>query len=80
MHADASWFVMETLCNRQRFAAASYSVNATPLYFTCIANGVSRMFRSDDLLRLVRQAGLTVIAEHDHIGRGHTLLHCRKSS
>jgi cyclopropane fatty-acyl-phospholipid synthase-like methyltransferase len=80
MHADASLFVMETLCDRQRFAAASYSVNATSLYFTCIANGVSRMFRSEDLLKLVRQAGLTVIAEHDQIGRGHTLLHCRKSS
>jgi hypothetical protein len=38
------------------------------------------MFRSEDLLRLVRDAGLTVIAEHDHVGRGHTLLHCRKSS
>jgi hypothetical protein len=80
MHGDASLFVMETLCDRQKFDAATYSVNATSLYFTCIANGVSRMFRSEDLLRLVREAGLTVVAEHDHIGRGHTLLHCRKRS
>ena len=80
MHADASLFVMETLCDRQKFDAATYSVNATSLYFTCIANGVSRMFRSEDLLRLVHEAGLTVTAEHDHIGRGHTLLHCRKAS
>jgi hypothetical protein len=36
------------------------------------------MFRSDDLLRIVRDAGLEVLVEHDHIGRGHTLLHCRK--
>jgi hypothetical protein len=80
MRADSSLFVLETLCDRQKFDAATYSVNATSLYFTCIANGVSRMFRSEDLLRLVRDAGLTVIAEHDHVGRGHTLLHCRKSS
>ena len=79
MHDDSSLFVMETLCDRQRFDAATYSVNATSLYFTCIANGVSRMFRSEDLLRLVHEAGLKVTAEHDHIGRGHTLLHCRKA-
>jgi len=78
MHPGCSLFVLELLCDRQRYDAASYSLNATSLYFTCIANGVSRMFRSDDLLRIVRDAGLNVVAEHDHIGRGHTLLHCRK--
>jgi hypothetical protein len=79
LRPDGSLFVLETLCDRQRFDAASYSVNATSLYFTCIANGVSRMYRSDDLLRIVGEAGLAVVAEHDHIGRGHTLLHCRKA-
>ena len=79
MHPGCSLFVLETLCDRQRYDAASYSLNATSLYFTCIANGVSRMYRSDDLLRVIRDAGLTVVAEQDNIGRGHTLLHCRKS-
>jgi hypothetical protein len=79
MSEDCSLFVLETLCDRQRYDAATYSVNATSLYFTCIANGVSRMYHSADLLRIVREAGLTVVAEHDHIGRGHTLLHCRKT-
>ena len=78
MGADCSLFVLELLCDRQRYDAATYSVNATSLYFTCIANGVSRMFRSEDLLRIIRDAGLTVVAEHDHLGRGHTLLQCRK--
>jgi hypothetical protein len=36
------------------------------------------MYRSDDLLRVIRDAGLDVVAEHDQIGRGHTLLQCRK--
>lgn len=78
MGAGGSVFVLELLCDRQRHDAASYSLNATSLYFTCIANGVSRMYRSDDLLRVIRDAGLEVVAEHDQIGRGHTLLHCRK--
>jgi cyclopropane fatty-acyl-phospholipid synthase-like methyltransferase len=79
LRGDGSVFVLETLCDRQKFDAASYSLNATSLYFTCIANGVSRMFRSEDLLRIVAEAGLSVAAEHDHIGRGHTLLTCRKA-
>lgn len=79
MSPACSLFVLETLCDRQRYDAATYSLNATSLYFTCIANGVSRMYRSEDLLRVIRDAGLTVVAEHDSLGRGHTLLHCRKA-
>jgi 2-polyprenyl-3-methyl-5-hydroxy-6-metoxy-1,4-benzoquinol methylase len=71
-----SIFVLELLCDRQKHDAAAYSLNATSLYFTCLANGVSRMYRSEDLLRVIRQAGLRVQAEHDNLGLGHTLLHC----
>jgi hypothetical protein len=78
MSDDASLFVLETLSDRQKFDAAAYSINATSLYFTCIANGVSRMYRASDLLRLIREVGLEVAAEHDELGRGHTLLHCVK--
>jgi hypothetical protein len=80
MGPECSLFVLETLCDRQRYDAATYSVNATSLYFTCIANGVSRMYRSDDLKRIIGDAGLAVVAEHDHIGRGHTLLKCRRAA
>jgi hypothetical protein len=74
-----SLFVLELLSDRQQHAAAAYSVNATSLYFTCIANGVSRMYRSDDLLRMIELAGLRVRAQHDNLGIGHTLLHCVKA-
>jgi hypothetical protein len=80
MSPESSLFVLETLCDRQRYDAATYSLNATSLYFTCIANGVSRMYRSADLLRIIGDAGLAVVAEHDHLGRGHTLLHCRRAA
>lgn len=76
--ARGSLFVLELLWDRQQFDAAAYSVNATSLYFTCIANGVSRMYRSDDLLRLLGAAGFEVQAQHDRLGLGHTLLHCTK--
>jgi hypothetical protein len=76
--ANGSLFVLELLWDRQEYDAAAYSVNATSLYFTCIANGVSRMYRSDDLLRLLGAAGFEVRAQHDRLGLGHTLLHCVK--
>ena len=71
-------FVLELLGDRQQHAAAAYSLNATSLYFTCIANGVSRMYRSDDLERLLRASGLELEAQHDNLGVGHTLFHCVK--
>jgi hypothetical protein len=70
--------VLELLWDRQQHAAAAYSVNATSLYFTCIANGVSRMYRSSDLRRLLLAAGFEIEAQHDHLGLGHSLLHCVK--
>jgi hypothetical protein len=76
--AHGSLFVLELLSDRQEYDAAAYSVNATSLYFTCIANGVSRMYRSDDLLRLLDAAGFEVQAQYDRLGLGHTLLHATK--
>jgi hypothetical protein len=76
MPGDGALFVLELFCDRQRHAAAAYSLNATSLYFTCIANGTSRMYRSEQIVRLLRGAGLEVAAQHDDLGLGHTLLHC----
>ncbi len=74
--ARGSLFVLELFPDRQQYDAAAYSVNATSLYFTCIANGVSRMYRSQDLLRLLAAAGFEVEAQHDNLGVGHTLMQC----
>jgi hypothetical protein len=51
----------------------------TSLYFTAIANGNSKMFHSEDLTRLVSQAGLKVETVHDNLGQGHSILVCRKA-
>lgn len=80
MPAHGSLFVLELFWDRQQHDAAAYSLNATSLYFTCIANGVSRMYRSGDLLRLLAAAGFELRAQHDHLGLGHTLLHCVRDS
>ena len=59
---DGVLFVLELFSDRQRHEAAAYSLNATSLYFTCIANGVSRMYRADDFVRMLAAAGFEVAA------------------
>jgi ubiquinone/menaquinone biosynthesis C-methylase UbiE len=75
---DGALFVLELCADRQRHEAAAYSLNATSLYFTCIANGVSRLYRADHLVRMLDAAGFEVAGQHDDLGIGHTLLHCTR--
>ncbi|WP_324732677.1 methyltransferase [Pseudomonas paeninsulae] len=74
MRADAKVYILEMFCDRQQFEAATYSLNATSLYFTCLANGNSRFYRSDDFIAIVREAGFVLVEDIDDIGLGHTLL------
>ncbi|KLN64950.1 methyltransferase [Vibrio sp. VPAP30] len=67
-------YILELFWDAQKYDAASYSLNATSLYFTCLANGNSRFYRSDDFLEIIEAAGLTVEQRTDNIGLGHTLL------
>ncbi|MBY5944752.1 methyltransferase [Photobacterium rosenbergii] len=74
MSADAKVYILELFWDNQQYDAAAYSLNATSLYFTCLANGNSRFYRSDDFLEIVNDAGFEVVNRTDHIGLGHTLL------
>lgn len=78
MDEHAELFIMETLWDKQRFEASTYSLHATSLYFTCVANGNSRMYHSEDMTRLVNEAGLNVIEMIEDIGVSHTILRCKK--
>ena len=49
----------------------------TSLYFTALANGNSKMYYSEDMVRCVEKAGLHVDKFHDGLGLGHTILECR---
>lgn len=77
MDADTRLYIMETLWDRQRFEPAAMCLTLTSLYFTAIANGNSKMYHSQDMQRLVSEAGLVVEAIHDGLGQGHSILVCR---
>lgn len=79
LDTDARIYIMETLWDRQKYPTAAFCLTQTSLYFTAMANGNSKMFHSDDLLRLVHQAGLEVERIIDEVGKGgHSILICRR--
>lgn len=79
MPDDAHVYILELFWDRQKFATASYSLNATSLYFTCLANGNSRFYRSTELLELTAEAGFVLLEQVDDVGVGHTLLKLGKA-
>jgi hypothetical protein len=76
MDRDTRVYILEPFSDRQQFSAASMSLNATSLYFSCVANGTSRMYSYREFAGLIGAAGLTIETEH-HLSFGHSLLICR---
>ena len=67
-------FIMETFWDRQQYETTALCLTMTSVYFTALANGNSKMYHSEDMARLIAQAGLKVVTTHDGIGRGHSIL------
>jgi len=79
MDSSNRLYIMETLWDRQKYAPAAFCLTMTSLYFTALANGNSKMYNTDDMVRLIEQAGLQVESIHDHIGMGgHSILIVKK--
>ncbi|MCT4622891.1 MAG: class I SAM-dependent methyltransferase [Schleiferiaceae bacterium] len=70
-------YIMETFWDNQEFDAAGFSVAATSLYFTAMANGNSKMYGLEEFEQLVEDAGLEVVKRHAIVGISHTILHCK---
>ena len=68
-------FIMEPFHDNQRFPAARYSLTATSLYFTCMANGNSKMYAVQEMIDLTEQTGFKVENMYELIGDSyHTIL------
>ena len=65
---DAKIFVLEPLWDKQRFEAASFSLQAVSLYFTCMANGNSKMYRFDELSNAIERAGFKLAEARHNLG------------
>lgn len=77
LNEGGALFILETYWDRQRFDGATYCLHGTSLYFTSMANGKSQMYHSEDIKKLIHQAGMKITQDTDHIGMGHTLFKCQ---
>lgn len=76
---DAEIYILEPFIDNQRFEAAKFSLVGTSLYFTCMANGNSKMYSISDMEELISNTSLEVIETFPLIGNSyHTILKCRK--
>ena len=73
MAPDAKLCVLEPLTDEQRHNAAALSLAASSLYFTVLANGVSRFFHGEELRDLFVRSGFRIVAEKPNLGISHTL-------
>ncbi|MCI7114933.1 MAG: class I SAM-dependent methyltransferase [Treponema porcinum] len=77
---ETNVYVLEPLWDKQHFEASSYSLMATSLYFTCIANGNSKMYRYEELVNAISEAGFELKTAHHNLGsNAYSLLVFRKN-
>lgn len=70
-----SVYVLEPLWDKQKFMASAYALQGTSLYFTCMANGNSKMYRYGELVRAIEDGGLKLKTAHHNLGsNNYTLL------
>jgi hypothetical protein len=78
MDADSLLFVMETLWDRQPNDIAAFCLTQISLYFAVMANGNSKMYHSEDMIRCIEAGGLRVERIYDSLRSGHSILVCKK--
>jgi len=77
---DSTIYIMETFIDDQKFPAATFSLVATSLYFTAIANGNSKMYSSSVLKYIIEKAGLKCVNSYQlHEDSFHTILEVKLS-
>ncbi len=75
---NAFVYILEPFWNNQRFPASEHCLVGTSLYFTCMANGNSKMYAKEVMIKMANQVGFDLVEEHELLGDSyHTLLKLR---
>ena len=77
MASDSILYILDTFWDRQEYEASTYSLQAISLYFTCLANGRSRMYKFTDVKAMIEAAGLKVERVTATLGVCSALVICR---
>jgi len=77
--SETDIWVLEPLWDCQKFQASSFSLQATSIYFTCMANGKSKMYRFQELVDAIEAGGAKLESSHHNLGsNSYSLLRFRK--
>ena len=78
---DSAIYILEPYTDKQKFEAAEYTLCHASLYFTCMANGVSKFYTFNEMKEIIEDAGLYIANCMEDIGSyNYTLLECRKNA
>jgi len=72
-------YILEPFTDNQLFEGARHSLVHTSLYFTCMANGKSKMYKQPEMEEMAEKSGLKIKNTYTGIGaHDYTLLECVK--
>ena len=72
-------YILEPFIDKQQFKAAAYALSHISLYFTCMANGNSKMYNESEMVDIIEKSELKVDKAYRNIGKyDYTLLECTK--
>ena len=75
---NTSIYILEPYTDLQKFEGAKYALSHTSLYFTCMANGVSKMYKFGEMKELIEKSGMKITNCFNDIGSyNYTLLECK---
>ncbi|MFC4314091.1 methyltransferase [Steroidobacter flavus] len=77
LSAQGRLYIVETYWDHQEHAAARFVLTMTSLYFACLANGNSKMYRSEDMRACVQRAGFSIEHDLQRFSASHTMFVCR---
>ena len=72
-------YILEPFTDNQIFGGARFSLTHTSLYFTCMANGNSKMYTKSEMSDIVEKSNLKIVNVYENLGpHDYTLLECEK--
>lgn len=79
MSEETMLCIMEPFWDRQCFETSAFCIINTSPYFTAMANGCSKMYHSNDFIKLIEMAGLKVDEIIDHLGVCQSIMKIKKA-
>lgn len=76
MQPESRLFILDTFFDQQRNEVGEFCLQASSLYFTCMANGNSRMYSLKTMKACLEKAGLVIEEQFEDCGVSHLLLKC----